>query len=1769
MSYDRQDDIDYRINLAFDINYNEKTTKCYSVKSPSKTNLETIANFKKVVDGERLTKLVSQIFNPKETKFSLTRKKKYDGRLTLTYKRGSKKSEHSTVQIGTYKQGVSMDDPKIPENVHKVMSYLLSTELIGYKLTQGILFPLMNIDIPFKELAPYLKDVPSLEELVPVVESGEVNTTLSVVISEHYYKMRRLDEYLKEIDNSTALKVLLFQIVHTLAVIQKKYPGFRHNQLTAEHIYLYQNKVKMEKAKRYTFEGVVYHVPRAGFDVKVSDFEKSVISGLVENDGLEEDMKKQDQSYDIQTIITSLGDKVPDKLKKLSQFKSASDALSLFDNFKTGSTKEQVKGASEDVSEQKEVEIVVPELDTEIEDSDADTEVDLDAVETPETSVVEQKEEPETSEIEDQDLDAVDTPESLAEEDVVVTEEEVVESEESEEVVNPNISGRVLDLSDDEALLSLGEWDTEDSVSRASVTNINKIGSFLGATNDDLDPEYQRRQGRFNLPSAPESGMQDMRFGVDARQPLPMKPVGDVRPLTPPAKLNSLGSFLGATENDLKSQQGGGINGLGSFLGATENDLKGMSAQRANNVGSLAQGRAQGVMPDAKINSLGSFLGATDEELTATPELRDGAGALSDDSPVSPIVETRGKKSKKSKGKKSKKSKGKKGKTKGKKRNTKTQKREVVEESPEESPEEPIASPVPQYQQNTGVKGLLGAPTGTNSNPMNLPPHVLQEIYAKQNYGPYGPQPSPHDLEPNPGVPVPDVNPQLLHPPYGPNVYGPHGPHGPRPRCPHNPPCPHGCPYEQTQGQIMIPQAMIPPGQQTMIPQAMMNPSTMNQAEMLQKLQELGNVPPGNEVPSHILEGLQAQQMLDQPQQVPMDYQQILSQLPEGFSGQLPEGFSGQLPDNLAMNMPRPQSPPQPVMNPQQILSQLPEGFSGQLPDHIAMSLPQPQTQQQPMMNPQQIISQLPEGFSGQIPENIAMNMPSPQQLPQANMVPIPQQVNSQRALPPIMNQEQILSKLPEGFNGQIPDHLLMQANATPNPNMQGVPPYVQHMLAQRGGSQEEKKDFQEGGSGRIIPMYKDARNTPFKSTEHKKLDTKRFKEKKKPPESPQSLFEFKIHDTLLKHAQAKLPPKKQEIYPSTYVPVPNPWYPYAKNAYFPWQYTPNNVPVVKNYNISLSGAGGDPIKVGALFEDMLPPDMKHTFSTIGERLIMYNYIRSILVKHGDGEEIDIAGSGKTGRIHLLSYIKLLEVNPYHYSSITNNPYYDLPDRMLLYRSGYPVRIDEKTNRVYCAKESVGINVRIYEMSYGELYIKSLTSGMDHQDFDLWREIAYYEHVREKITKEKKSPNFITMYSYYITSETGVDFEKIRQIKRQYRNDNYNNQSKEQDKLINKQFKEGLERRVLPSHLGPTESKLYENLMKAIVPVPQLARKVGTGPAIEIEITKASGKNLIALTEAPTYNILNWARKTYLQSGYSPIRKMINTGYHSAKVWKSVVFQLLAALYCLYKEEIAFNTFTLQDNVYIKDLVTSDQTVGHWLYKINGIDYYVPNHGYLVVIDSNFKDLEEKGYTLQRGGDRRVYKLYDGKMFEKNNTDGQDFQTFLNNLTHTHLSNIINPNNFGQEFTNGGGIAPPEEVLGLLSSLHDDIVNAGTVTQDIFDSLIFENMREYLNNRIGTYLRESEIQFVSDNEEKEFKKGEVIPFFIRDNTYIWAIYLDNAGGDNVRILTKDPDGNTGIIEMEVHISSCRKYTSSKEVEQDYKPQTAKLSMNARLETYVC
>jgi hypothetical protein len=755
-----------------------------------------------------------------------------------------------------------------------------------------------------------------------------------------------------------------------------------------------------------------------------------------------------------------------------------------------------------------------------------------------------------------------------------------------------------------------------------------------------------------------------------------------------------------------------------------------------------------------------------------------------------------------------------------------------------------------------------------------------------------------------------------------------------------------------------------------------------------------------------------------------------------------------------------------------------------------------------------------------------------------------------------------------------------------------------------------KKKDdkLQGGSNGRRIPMYAEPVNSPFVPQEQKNIMMERYNETHhghhghdtQKNRVKQPLVDLQVYET------EKNTQKKPTIEPALYAPIGVP-YPYnAMPQYmnypntYPYQYVPNNnIPLLKNYNINISGPSVDHGKVSTIFEDILPKAQFNNMpNTLGERLNILNFIRSVFIKQNDGEDIDI--NGKTDN-SLLSYLKFMELNPYNKNHFSKNPYKGLPDDMLIYRSCYPIRYDKNTGLVQCAKNSIGITIRIYRLTNEEYDIRKKNS-IEYQDYDSWREIMYYEYIREKILKEYICPHFVSMYTYYICEKSDIDFDKILIIKGKYRNTNIKNTISNivQHQVNvwggNKTYKNVKMREypkykelnlgdnyigpdhINPDHINPDHinpdyinQDYIGDKYKHVIPrqssnKKRIIKQNEVNPPfleqpIVIDDKKYVGKTIVSLTEAPTYNLYAWASKTYKVTGN--VQKMINTGFHKSCVWESIIMQLMISLYVLQLHNIAFENFDIESNVFIKDISAHTNTSKYWKYKIDGFEYYIPNYGYLLQIDSNYGDIDNEYVLLSQK--TKKYKIYSENIYGKHNgkfTEHDDIKKECFNI----FKKIINPNIFSMNFLQIGGTKPNDDIINLLLKINNDAITNNNI--DI-EHYIRTHMSKFLNNRIGTFVKENEFNNIRSGIPREFKRGQIIAYLIEYNTYKFALYLseDSTSTGKTLIVYKDNINNLNMEIISVPSGNLF-YYSDYNIVQNYKAGEVIFSSESLLETYV-
>ncbi len=566
-----------------------------------------------------------------------------------------------------------------------------------------------------------------------------------------------------------------------------------------------------------------------------------------------------------------------------------------------------------------------------------------------------------------------------------------------------------------------------------------------------------------------------------------------------------------------------------------------------------------------------------------------------------------------------------------------------------------------------------------------------------------------------------------------------------------------------------------------------------------------------------------------------------------------------------------------------------------------------------------------------------------------------------------------------------------------------------------------------------------------------------------------------------------------QVTYPPNFV--------YESDRYFPFAAplkVPNEIPLQKIYNINLGAPGVRNSLLNSIYQDALPGDpYVFTMTSLFERTQLINMMRNSIISLRDGEEKTL----QAGSDSLLEYIRLLEFNPY---SLGKNPFLNLPYNFLLYTASYPIRYNTEKNRVEIAKYTMALNVRIYNLNKGSLNITTLNADNNWKNSEVWREMRYYNYIRDEIKNKYISPNFISLIFYVIDKKSKINYnevktlvDKIRDIKTVNKNQDFN------------------------SFLETEKNKIDLNI--------------------------ESGVSLVALTEAPTSNIVEWASPKY-DTTTGNVYSQVSTGYHSPEAWKSVLFQICYAMAVLQEKELYIRNFSMENNIFIKDLFSDPNNMGHWIYNINNIDMYVPNYGHLVLIDTRFidiKDIKEDQHKMESSN------LYD--------TISSD-TTNIRTLILEDFKRIIDTAHFDGLKQSYGMVKPEQSILDLITNIK---IGASASPNIHIKDIIVEHFSEYMHNRVGTLLSRTEKDALSLTVLPKLIKGKLVVYQSRYDEYKWAIYE----GDNNRkksIIIKD--NNNKIQRLEVFSHSLIEYPDPNNLLQ-ISEKTFRLSKDSLIDTY--
>jgi len=199
---------------------------------------------------------------------------------------------------------------KRPENAELLMIKKLSNFVIGSE-SPHIILPMTTFRTSIKPFLSLTKnnivDSKKFDQFLEKYEKGEYYENVSVLISEWANGGDLLD-YIRK--NYKTFKIrhwrtIFFQILSVLAIVQAKYPSFRHNDLKANNLLV--NLIDMSNKKyKYVINNQVYIVPNVGFQLGLWDFDFACIPGIVDNAKVEADWTnkinitpQQNRYYDV------------------------------------------------------------------------------------------------------------------------------------------------------------------------------------------------------------------------------------------------------------------------------------------------------------------------------------------------------------------------------------------------------------------------------------------------------------------------------------------------------------------------------------------------------------------------------------------------------------------------------------------------------------------------------------------------------------------------------------------------------------------------------------------------------------------------------------------------------------------------------------------------------------------------------------------------------------------------------------------------------------------------------------------------------------------------------------------------------------------------------------------------------------------------------------------------------------------------------------------------------------------------------------------------------------------------------------------------------------------------------------------------------------------------------------------------------------------------------------------------------------------------------
>ena len=266
-------DLEDKIDLLYDYLYNVNNKNCFSLDkiTMGKIGLHDIKIQlpENSEDSHEYEKMKKDIMNGR---FKLLSYNEDD--MIILYKKYSDQFPVN-IKICFYNSKYMIDSFDSPINNDSIFSYLLSPLVLSNK-TKHILLPIINFDVKIGDIDYLFKNESFYGGIKKMMLNNDIMNTCCMQVREHFFKTANLEEYFT--NNKCAIKPLLFQVIHTLAIIQKEHEGFRHNNLLMKNIMIYLKKDN-ESYSEYTGieDSSPFYLTGANFDIKITNFENATI----------------------------------------------------------------------------------------------------------------------------------------------------------------------------------------------------------------------------------------------------------------------------------------------------------------------------------------------------------------------------------------------------------------------------------------------------------------------------------------------------------------------------------------------------------------------------------------------------------------------------------------------------------------------------------------------------------------------------------------------------------------------------------------------------------------------------------------------------------------------------------------------------------------------------------------------------------------------------------------------------------------------------------------------------------------------------------------------------------------------------------------------------------------------------------------------------------------------------------------------------------------------------------------------------------------------------------------------------------------------------------------------------------------------------------------------------------------------------------------------------------------------------------------------------